>query len=219
MLLDKMGNYIRNPIKEERIDNEAYIYQNFELFDHPEKSYKQPEVQREPIPKNQDNQYSVERPKQSDQENEYRVERSTQPEEEQKTEDSRNEIVDIYSVALDSFLYDDSSIKYIALDLNNHMCVNLSNEDKKEIMKYFEEYGLEVFNNSLPSLKILGKTDEENAIEGILLTLTNLIFMREDTVIIEGYRYQNAQAVVGFRNQICKENGSWILKDRKKLWD
>ena len=86
-------------------------------------------------------------------------------------------------------------------------------------MKYFEDYGLEVVNNSLPSLKILGRTDENNGIEGIILTLTNLIFMREDTVIIEGYRYQNADKVVGFRNQICKEDGKWVIKDRKRLWD
>lgn len=138
-----------------------------------------------------------------------------------------DDLVQIYSIALNSFMPDSivtDSIKYIAIDMNTKFFDNISQNGRKEILSNFKKYDKKIINESLDSLKEKGLADKfgnllsDKNISGLLLSITTVNITRDNEIIIEGNYYESPIAGKGFVSTLKKIDGEWKLINTKLLY-
>jgi len=145
---------------------------------------------------------------------------------------NEKELVDIYTIALDSFVPTEEVINmnktdYLAIDMSTTFFDNISQEGKQQILDYFKnKYNIEVMNASLDTLKEKGLTSNggkyvgliSNEKRGILLGILNEKIVSETEVVIEGYWFLTAVAAAGFSTTIVFKDGQWKLQKTGMIW-
>ena len=146
---------------------------------------------------------------------------------------TEKQLVDIYTIALDSFVPTEEAINmnktdYLAIDMSSTFFDNISQEGKQQILDYFKnKYNIEVMNASLDTLKEKGLTSsvggkyvnlKSNGKRGILLGILNEKIESETEVVIEGYWFSGAVAAAGFRTTIVFKDGQWELQKTGMIW-
>lgn len=145
---------------------------------------------------------------------------------------SQKQLVDIYKIALDSFLPKENAINvnnidYLAIDMTNTNFDNISQESKQEILNYFKDkYSIEVINASIDILKESGLTsdigNDTNLIskdkKGVLLGILNISVKSKTEVIIEGYWFFTSVASEGIRTTIVLKDKEWHLQKTDVIW-
>jgi hypothetical protein len=148
------------------------------------------------------------------------------------TEDSSKfnskELVDIYTIAFDSFIPTEEAINmnkidYLAIDMRSKSFDSISQEGKQQILDYFKnKYNIEVMNESLNTLvekvlatKQLPGSDVSlisNGRRGVLLGTLNEKIVSKTEVVIEGYWHLTPTASAGFSTTIVFKDGQWKLQ-------
>lgn len=145
---------------------------------------------------------------------------------------NQKQLVDIYTIALNSFLPKEniinvSNIDYLAIDMTSASFDNISEESKQEILNYFKvKYSIEVINASIDTLKASGLTsdigNDINLIskdkKGVLLGILKINVKSKVEVIIEGYWFFTSVASEGIRTIIVLKDKEWHLQKTDVIW-
>jgi len=145
---------------------------------------------------------------------------------------TEKELVDIYTIALDSFLSTKGTLNknydYLAIDMSSTFFDNISQEAKQQILDYFKnKYNIEVMNESLNTLTEKGLATnlagsdailKSNGKWGILIGIINEKIVSETEVVIEGQWFVSPTAAEGFRTTIVFKDGQWKLQKTGIIW-
>ena len=145
---------------------------------------------------------------------------------------SQKQLIDIYIIALDSFLPKESAINvnnadYLAIDMTNTSFDNIYQESKQEILNYFKgKYSIEVINASIDVLKENGLTSDtgnytnliNNDKKGILLGILSIAVKSKTEVVIEGYWFFTSVASQGIRTTVILKDEQWHLQKTDVIW-
>lgn len=134
----------------------------------------------------------------------------------------QNELVGAYKEAFNILFEKDpglnGDITFIALQLDNLR--GISDKDKDEIIKAFEEKGYEVKNTSLEELKESGEFDENALLikNGILIRVDEFREFSNSRIVFEASKYRSGTGAIGILFTFVKDKGNWVLKDSLVLW-
>lgn len=145
---------------------------------------------------------------------------------------SESQLVDIYIIALDSFVPKGKAISinnadYLAIDMSSQSFNNISQEGKQQILDYFKnKYNIDVINASLETLKEQGLTSSNgndvdlisNNKNGILLGILSIKNEYKTKIVVEGYWFFTSVASEGIRSIVVLEDGQWQLKESNMIW-
>lgn len=146
---------------------------------------------------------------------------SVEEEEEDTTVTSKDNLEQIYCLALDSFMLLDEALnhemKYIAIDTTT--MADITEEGRKQILDFFKKYGVEVMDASMEKLKEEGLFDENKlCLEGILLRIESIDFEPGDRVVIKGSKYRSGTGAIGVISTLTYEDGNWELIEANITW-
>lgn len=135
--------------------------------------------------------------------------------------DIRGSARDEYIAALDSFMPLDEGLnggmKYIAVD--GSTLEHLSGSDRKEVLRYFEKYGVKVMDASLEKLKEMGLFNEKSlSLDGILLSIKKVDINSRDKIIIEGSKYRSGLGAIGVKCALVYKDGKWQVENAGITW-
>jgi hypothetical protein len=133
---------------------------------------------------------------------------------------ANRDMAEIYSLALDAYMPLDSGLnhdmEYIAIDMSNFE--NVDEAGKKEILKYFEKYKVEVMDATYEELKERGLYDPEGLyLYGILLRVEKTDISRSK-VVIEGSKYRSGLGAIGTRVTVKYKNKRWEVTKVDETW-
>ena len=140
---------------------------------------------------------------------------------------SEKQLIEIYTVALDSFVPKKEGINiynkdYLAIDMSSTFFDSILQEGKQQILDYFKnKYNMEVMNASVDTLKEKGLaskygTLKYNGKRGLLLFISDVKFKSESEAVINGSWYVSGVAGESYKSRIVLKNGKWILQER--IW-
>lgn len=133
---------------------------------------------------------------------------------------ANRDMAEIYSLILDAYMPLDSGLnhdmEYIAIDMSNFE--NVDEAGKKQILKYFEKYNVEVMDATYEQLKERGLYDSETtSLYGVLLRVekTDISWNK---VVIEGSKYRSGDGAIGTRVTVKYTNKKWEVTKTDKTW-
>ncbi len=135
--------------------------------------------------------------------------------------DIEGRIVDVYIAALDSLVNLDEGLnggmKYISIDTST--LKHLRESNKSELLKYFQNYDVEVMDASFDELKEKGLFNEETlSLEGILLSIDDIKMASDKKIIIEGSKYRSGLGAIGVNCILEYKGDQWEVKKAEITW-
>lgn len=133
----------------------------------------------------------------------------------------KGNLVDVYSVALDSFMPLDEGLngdmKYISIAGNT--LKYLQPYERKEVMKNLEKYKVKVLDASFEELKKMDLFNEKQLyLEGILLSVKDVTIVSDEEIIVEGSKYRSGDGAIGVKCTLKYKNGNWKVDKADITW-
>lgn len=133
----------------------------------------------------------------------------------------KGSLVDVYSVALDSFMPLDEGIngdmKFIAIEGNT--LKYLQTDKRNNVLKNFEKYKVKVMDASLEELKKMGLFNEKQLyLEGILLSVEDITILSDKEIVVEGSKYRSGDGAIGVKCTLKYQNGNWEVDKAGITW-
>ncbi|WP_435923706.1 hypothetical protein [Paenibacillus sp. DYY-L-2] len=126
----------------------------------------------------------------------------------------------LYSLAFQAMFDMDEGLngdmKYIAMDLSE--LTQLTEEDKAYILDSFEDYGVEIRDETFDRLQEQEPGFKEKMVlEGVLLRVEK-VDISKDAAVIEGSKYRSGNGAVGTKITLKLEDGAWSVTDAGMTW-
>lgn len=127
---------------------------------------------------------------------------------------------ELYSLAFDEFMPIDEGLNggmnYIAIDMSN--VPDLGAEDKKQILKYFEKYGVEVLEATYQQLIDKGLYDPQTTVlHGVLLQVEKAV-ISDQQAVIDGAKYRSGNGAIGMKVIAQYKDGKWQITKAHGTW-
>jgi hypothetical protein len=127
---------------------------------------------------------------------------------------------ELYSLALDAYMPMDEGLngdmKYIAIDMNN--LKDIDETDKKQILKYFEKYNIEVMEATYEQLKEKGLYNPKTMVLNGVLLRVEKTEISNNRIVIEGSKYRAGDGAIGTKVIIEYKNGKWQVSKADGTW-
>lgn len=127
---------------------------------------------------------------------------------------------ELYSLALDAYMPIDEglngSMKYIAIDMSNFK--DIDGTDKKQILKYFDKYNVEVMEVTYEQLKDKGLYDPQTMVLNGVLLRVEKTEISKNQIVIEGSKYRAGDGAIGTKVIVEFINGKWQITKADGTW-
>ncbi|GIO32087.1 MULTISPECIES: peptide ABC transporter substrate-binding protein [Paenibacillus] len=127
---------------------------------------------------------------------------------------------ELYSLALDAYMPIDEGLnggmKYIAIDMSN--LNDMDETDKKQILKYFEKYNVDVMEATYEQLKEKGLYDPKTMVLNGVLLRVEKTGISNNKMVIEGSKYRAGDGAIGTKVIIEYKNGKWEVSKADGTW-
>ncbi|MEL7649941.1 MAG: hypothetical protein AAGU76_17810 [Sedimentibacter sp.] len=125
-----------------------------------------------------------------------------------------------YEAAIDRLYMEDEAlntgIKYLAIDTSE--MVNLTEENKKTLLKNLEKYGLTVLDATMEQLKEQGYIKDTNFEEGILFKIRDEK-MKNSSVAMDVSKFRSGLGAIGYDGMVIKyRDGRWEITKSGSPW-
>ena len=133
----------------------------------------------------------------------------------------KGSLVDVYSMALDSFMPLDEGLngdmKFIAIAGNT--LKYLQADKRNVVLKNFEKYKVKVMDASLEELKKVGLFNEKQLyLEGVLLSVKDVTIVSDEEIVVEGSKYRSGDGAIGVKCTLKYKNGNWMVDKADITW-
>lgn len=127
---------------------------------------------------------------------------------------------ELYSLALDAYMPIDEGLnggmKYIAIDMSN--LNDIDETDKKQILKYFGKYNVEVMEATYDQLKEKGLYDPITMVLNGVLLRVEKTEISNNQIVVEGSKYRAGDGAIGTKVIIEYKNGKWQVSKADSTW-
>ncbi|WP_339323436.1 peptide ABC transporter substrate-binding protein [Paenibacillus sp. FSL W8-0194] len=127
---------------------------------------------------------------------------------------------ELYSLALDAYMPIDEGLnggmKYIAIDMSN--LNDIDETDKKQILKYFGKYNVEVMEATYDQLKEKGLYDPITMVLNGVLLRVEKTEISNNKIVVEGSKYRAGDGAIGTKVIIEYKNGKWQVSKADSTW-
>jgi hypothetical protein len=131
------------------------------------------------------------------------------------------DIGELYSLALDAFMPIDEGLnggmKYIAIDMSNFK--DLDDTDKKQILKHFNKYNVEVMEATLEQLKAKGLYDPNTMLLNGILLRVEKTENSNNQFVVEGSKYRGGLEAIGIKVVVELKYDKWQVTKANATWE